>query len=129
MISVKIFFIVFFLCLGKKIYCQNYIPVVSSSLKTSNLVLIYHYGIDSNRPTAKFRFKDGFEIILNAVCKGEYSWCIRVYENSRVVELGSLKMDFDNNNKNVVIKTRIDKYGKYKKYLDLLPGRYKKTQQ
>ena len=38
-------------------------------------------------------------------------------------------MDLDKGKKNIFIKVRIDTYGKYKKYLDLLPGRYKKMQQ
>jgi hypothetical protein len=126
MISVKIFFVILFLFPFPELFCQNYIHVASSSLKTSELILEYHYDSVSNRPTAKFRFNDGFELILNAVCEGEFPWCIRIYENNRIVELGSLNMDLDKGKKNIFIKVRIDTYGKYKKYLDLLPGRYKK---
>jgi hypothetical protein len=106
-------------------YTQDYIHESSESTDSSEIILEYHHESGSNRVWAKFKFKDGFEINLNAVCKGEYSWCIRVNENNEVKEFGSLKMEFDDST--VFIETRVDSINNYRRYLDLLPGKYKKV--
>ena len=105
-----------------------YIPETSTSIETAEVILEYSFKPGANRPGANFNFKDGFEIDLNAVCEGEYNWCIRMYENDEIVNLGSLKMEFHNDGNDVIIETRIDNNSQYKKYLDLLPGKYKKAE-
>lgn len=127
MAGLKIFLTGLFFSLGINSYSQNYIPEASTSIKTSEVILEYFFEPGANRPWANFKFKDGFEIHLNSVCEGDYNWCIRIYEDDKIVDLGSLKMEFHNNENVIVIKTRIENNKKYKKYLDLLQGKYKKV--
>jgi hypothetical protein len=116
-----------FLCIGMNSYAQDYIPENSSSIETARVILEYSFKPGANRPWAKFRFKDGFEINLNAVCEGDYAWCIRVYEDDRIIDLGSLKIEFYDNQNLIIVKTRINNNEKYERYLDLLQGKYKKV--
>lgn len=104
-----------------------YIPEAAPSMKDSKVVLEYSSDAGSNRPYAGLKFKDGFQIELNAVCEGDYAWCIRIWEGGVVHEVGSLKMVFHDDGI-LEIKTRIhhDKtFNKFHQHLDLLPGRYK----
>lgn len=108
-------------------YAQNYIPEHSRSIKTAEVILEYSSEPGANRPWARFKFRDGFEIQLDAVCEGDYSWCMRVSEDERIINLGSLKMEFYDNHDIIIVTTRIDNNIKYKQYLDLLPGKYIKA--
>ena len=122
----KTFLIILLLNIVATSYAQLYIPDSSYYITTSNVILEYYFVSGANRPSADFKFKDGFVINLNAVSEGEYSWCIRVYKDSTFENLGSLKMEFSNNNNLITIYTKIDFNDKYKKYLDLLPRSYKR---
>jgi hypothetical protein len=112
---------------GMNSYAENYIPETSTSLKTAAVILEYSFEPGANRPWARFKFKDGFEINLNAACEGDYSWCMKVYEGERIINLGSLKMEFYDNQNLIIVTTKIDNNKKYKRYLDLLPGKYIKA--
>jgi hypothetical protein len=112
--------------LGIDSYAQTYIPETSSSIEATEVILEYSFKPGANRPWAQFKFKDGFQIGLNAVCEGDYAWCIRVYEDDRMIDLGSLKLDFYDNQNVIIVTTRTDDNNKYKQYLGLLPGKYKK---
>lgn len=122
---IKIYLIVLIFVLSKNLYAQNYIPESSISLEDAEIILEYHHESGSNRDLAKFIFKDGFEINLDAVCKGDYPWCIRANENDQTVDLGALKMEFYG--KTIIVETKIDSCKKYMKYLDMLAGKYKKV--
>lgn len=113
--------------LGIDSYAQTYIPETASSRETTEVILEYSFKPGANRPWATFRFKDGFEVDLNAVCAGEYAWCIRVYEDDRMIDLGSLKLEFYDNQNVIIVTTRVDNNKKYERYLRLLPGKYKKV--
>lgn len=124
----KLLFIGFFLCLGIDAKAQNYIPESSTSVKTAEIILKYSHKKETQRPSANLKFKDGFKIDLNAVCEGDYAWCMRVYENDRMIELGSLKIEFHKRKNIAILKTKIINFdSKYKKYLDLVPGKFKKV--
>jgi hypothetical protein len=127
MACLKTLLIGLFFSFGINSYAQNYIPEASTSIKTSEVILAYSFEPGANRPSANFKFKDGVEINLNAVCEGDYSWFIRIYEDDKTIDLGSLKMEFHNNRNAIVLKTRIDNNKKYKKYLDLLAGKYRRV--
>jgi hypothetical protein len=89
--------------------------------------LEYSHETAAQRPSANLKFKDGFKIDLNAVCEGDYAWCMRVYENDEILELGSLKIEFHKKKNIAVLKTRITNTDpKFKKYLDLIQGNYRK---
>lgn len=123
----RILLIGLFVGLGINSYAQNYIPETSTSLKTAAVILEYSFEPGANRPWARFKFKDGFEIHLNAVGKGDYSWEMRAYEDERIINLGSLKIEFYDDQNIIIVTTRIDNNKKYKRYLDLLPGKYIKV--
>jgi hypothetical protein len=124
---VRILLIGIFVACGMNSYAQNYIPENSRSLKTAEVILEYSFEPGANRPWARFKFTDGFEIQLDAVCPRDYPWCIRVAEDDHEINLGSLKMEFYDNQNLVIITTSIDDNTKYKRYLDLLPGKYIKV--
>jgi hypothetical protein len=125
--KITILLIGVYFCFGIDSYAQNYIPESSESKETAEVILGYSFQHGANRPRAQFKFKDGFEINLNAVCEGEYAWCIRVYEDDRIIDLGSAKIEVDDNQNRVIVKTKSDNNSKYKRYLDVLPGIYKRV--
>jgi hypothetical protein len=113
--------------LGIDSYAQTYIPETSSSIEATEVILEYSFKPGANRPWAQFKFKDGFEVELNAVCEGDYAWCIRVYKGGRIIDLGSLKLEFHDNQNVIIVTTKVDNNKKYDRYLGLLPGKYKKV--
>jgi hypothetical protein len=48
-------------------YAQNYISENSGSIKTAEVILENSFEPGANRPWARFKLKDGFEIHSNAV--------------------------------------------------------------
>lgn len=125
---IKIVFLGLLFGFSIRSYGQKYIPVLFNSKEASEVILEYSDKAGAQRPWAHLRFKDGFEIRLSAVCEGDYAWCMRVYENDKVIELGSLKIEFHKRKNLAVLKTRITNIStKYKKYLDVVPGKYKKV--
>jgi hypothetical protein len=117
-----------FLGFGLSVKAQIFIPEASSSIHTAPVMLELSSDPGANRPWARITFKDGFNLDLNAVCEGEYSWCIRKQERGRTVELGSMKMELRHNARSMVLRTRIPLRTIYEKYLNLLPGRYKRME-
>jgi hypothetical protein len=124
MVCLRILLVGIIIGCGKNSYAQNYIPETSTSLKTAAVILEYSFEPGANRPWARFKFKDGFEITLNAVGEGDYSWEMRTYEDERIINLGSLKMEFQDDQNIIIVTTRIDNNKRYRRYLDLLPGKY-----
>lgn len=86
-----------------------------------------------NLPGANLVFPDGTMILLRPVCEGDYYWCIRPADSSSDtgwIEVGSLKIDFDKSRNLMNIEMKVtDKknYQKFKKYLDVVIGNYKKA--
>ncbi len=105
---------------------RTYIPISAASAETSDIILEYSFEPGANRPSAALRFSDGFRLDLNAVSEGEYSWSMRIVEDSKVIDLGSLKMEFPND-KTVLIQTKVNDSTPYLKYLELIPGEYKRV--
>jgi hypothetical protein len=112
---------------GINAYADNYIPETSTSIKSAEVILEYSFEPGANRPWARFKFKDGLEITLHAVGAGDYLWEMRTYEGEHIIDLGSLKMEFGDGHNSILVTTRIDNNKKYRRYLDLLPGKYKKA--
>jgi hypothetical protein len=127
MAFVRILLIGVFVFFGINSYAQNYIPESSSAITTAEVILEYSFEAGANRPWARFTFRDGFEIQLNAVDEGDYPWSIRVSEEDHILNLGSLKMEFYDNQNYIIVTTKINNNKKYKRYLDLLPGKYIKV--
>lgn len=127
---IKIVFLGLLFGFSIRSYGQKYIPILFNSVETSEVVLEYSDKAGAQRPWAHLKFRDGFEIHLNAVCEGDYAWCMRVFENDKMIELGSLKIKFHKRRNLAVLKTRITNViTRYKKYLDVVPGKYKKVRQ
>ena len=124
MACLRILLIGVFVAFGINSYALNYIPENSRSIRTAEVILENSFESGANRPWARFEFKDGFEIHLNAVCKGDYSWCMSVYEGDHILNAGSLQMEFYDNQNIIIVTTMIDNNKKYRRYLDLLLGKY-----
>ena len=120
----KKLFLLAFLALSFNAFSQTYIPIAAKSKDNASVVLNYFKG--ENRPSADFKFSDGYSFSLNAVCEGDYCWCIR---NSKFEDIGYMKLDFEQNGKiaKISIKKNTDSTP-YLKYLNLLPGSYKKVE-
>ena len=107
----------------------------SNSFEDSKVIINYCYEQGSNRPSASIKFKDSSEVYLNAVCPGDFSWCVRLLKNGVMNDIGYLKIDFYNHADKMVVKSSINQAIlksndsiKYKNIITVLAGRYKKIQ-
>ena len=100
----------------------DYIPIKKSNKKTTSFVLSYSYTKGANRPFLEIKFYDEIEIYFNAVCEGDYFWCIR---NENMEDIGYMKLTFEKNGEiaNVKIKRNALSDG-YSKHLDMLIGKF-----
>jgi hypothetical protein len=55
-------------------------------------------------------------------------WEMRAYEGEQIINLGSLKIEFYDNQNIIIVTTSVDINKKYKRYLNLLPGKYIKVE-
>lgn len=99
----------------------DYIPIKESKENTASFVLSYSYNKGANRPSLGVKFYDEFEIYFNAVCEGEYFWCIR---NEKMEDIGFMKLTFEKNGEIANVKIKRNALSdRYSKHLDMLIGK------
>jgi hypothetical protein len=99
----------------------RYIPIEEESMQTASFILEYSNSKGANRPSISLQFGEGPNLFLNAVCDGDYYWCIR---NEDYEDIGYMKIIFEDNGEtaNILIK-RDNPSQEYEKQLKLLEGK------
>lgn len=99
----------------------DYISIKDSNKETASFVLSYSYTKGANRPYLEVKFFDDFEIYFNAVCDGDYFWCVR---NENMEDVGYMKITFEKNGEIANVKIKRNALSdRYSKYLDMLDGK------
>ena len=99
----------------------DYISIKESNKKTASFFLSYSYTKGANRPYLEVKFHDEFKIYFNAVCEGDYFWCII---NENMEEIGYMKLTFEKNGEIANVKIKRNALSdRYSKYLDMLMGK------
>jgi len=99
----------------------DYIPIEEFSKQTASFILSYSFIYGANRPSIEIQFGDGTEIYFNAVCEGDFFWCIRNAENE---EIGNMKLEFENDGETGIISIKKNYLSKnYKEVLEMLEGK------
>ena len=102
----------------------SYIPIEEYSKQTASFILEYSYTKGANRPFIDLQFGEGPDFFLNAVCEGEYNWCIRNEDNQ---DIAYMKILFENNGETAeLLIMRNDLSQEYENYLNLLEGKVHK---
>ena len=99
----------------------DYIPIKESNKKTASFILSYSFPKGANRAKLEVKFYDNFEIYFNAVCEGDYFWCVK---NENMDDIGYMKLSFEQNGEIANIKIKRNALSdRYRKYLDMLTGK------
>ena len=99
----------------------DFIPINESNKKTASFVLRYSFPIAANRPELEVKFYDDVQLYFNAVCEGDYFWCVK---NENMDDIGYMKLSFDQNGEIANIKIKRNALSdRYRKYLDMLTGK------
>ena len=101
----------------------TYLHIIDST-HLDKVSLHYSFGEGYNRPSVEVTFIDGPNLFFNAVCEGDYSWCIRNYENE---DIGYMKLTFQDNGKRAIVSIKHNELSdNYLKYLHHLKGNYER---
>jgi len=98
----------------------DYIPIEEVNKQSASFILSYSHVRGANRPHLEVQFADETKLYFNAVCDGDYSWCIVDIDNEPV---GSMNLEFQNRGEFGFIKIKRDRLAKnYDTALNLLSG-------
>jgi hypothetical protein len=99
----------------------TYIPNEASSVRDAQFVVSYSFLEGANRPKLSIKFKDGFSLSFNAVCEGDFPWCIR---NTNQEDVGYLRLKFAQNGKVARIDIKKNNLSsQYSDHLNMLVGK------